>query len=81
MGAVDGKHVKITAPTESGSFYWNYKGFNNLALMSMANANYESFYCDIGMNDRVWDGGVIDNTKFYEKHIARRTSSSLTKET
>jgi hypothetical protein len=43
LGAVDGKHVKITAPRGSGSFYWNYKGFNSLVLMSIANANYE-FY-------------------------------------
>jgi len=35
--------------------------------MSIANANYESLYCDIGMNGRVSDGGVIENTKFYEK--------------
>jgi hypothetical protein len=67
LGAVDGKHVKITAPTGSGSFYWNYKGSSTLVLMSIANANYEFLYCDIGMNSRVSDGGVIENTKFYEK--------------
>ena len=49
LGTVDGKHVKIT-PTGSGSFYWNYKGFNSLVLMSIANANYEFLYCDIGTN-------------------------------
>ena len=48
--SVDGKHVKITPPTGSGSFYWNYKGFNSLVLMSIANANYEFLYCDIGTN-------------------------------
>ena len=35
--------------------------------MSIANANYEFLYCDIGTNGRVSDGGVIGNTKFYEK--------------
>jgi len=25
LGAVDGKHVKITPPTGSGSFYWNWR--------------------------------------------------------
>jgi len=67
LGAGDGKHVKITPPTGSGSFYWNYKGFNSLVLMSVANANYEFLYCDVGTNGRVSDGGVIENTKFYEK--------------
>ena len=67
LGAVEGKHVKITPPTGSGSFYWNYKGFNSLVLISIANANYEFLYCDIGTNGRVSDGGVIESTKFYEK--------------
>ena len=35
--------------------------------MSIANANYEFLYCDIGMNGRVSDGGVNENTNFYEK--------------
>jgi len=64
MGAVDGKHLKITQPTGSGSFCWNYKGFNSLVLMSIANANYEFLYSDIGTNGRVSDGGVIENSKF-----------------
>jgi hypothetical protein len=67
LDAVDGKHVKITQPRGSGSFYWNYKGFTSLVLMSIANANYEFLYFDIGMNGRVSDGGIIENTKFYEK--------------
>jgi hypothetical protein len=34
--------------------------------MSVANANYEFLYCDIGTNGRVSDGGVIENfTKSY----------------
>jgi hypothetical protein len=33
LGAIDGKHVKITPSTGSGSFYWNYEGFNSLVLI------------------------------------------------
>jgi hypothetical protein len=60
---VDEKHVK----RRSGSFYWDYKGFNSLVLMSIVNANYEFLYCDIRTNGRVLDGGVVENTKFYEE--------------
>ena len=67
LGTVDRKHMKITPPTGRGSFYWNYKDFNSLVLMSIANANCEFLYCDIKTNGRVSDGGVIVNTKFYEK--------------
>ena len=67
LGAVDRKHVRITPPTGSGSFYWNCKGFNNLLLMSITNANYEFLYCDIRTNGSVSDGGVTENTKLYKK--------------
>ena len=64
LGGVDGKHVWITPPSESGSYYWNYKGYNSLVLMAVVNANYEFIMADIGTNGRVSDGGVIDNTEF-----------------
>ncbi|KAJ8913393.1 hypothetical protein NQ315_008786 [Exocentrus adspersus] len=38
--------------------------------MAIANANYEFIMCDVGTNGRVSDGGVLRNTKFYEKLVA-----------
>lgn len=35
--------------------------------MTIANANYEFIYYDVGTNGRVSDGGVIANTKFFER--------------
>lgn len=67
MGAVDGKHVRITPPAGSGSYYWNYKGYNSLVLMGIANANYELIMVHFGINGRISDGGVIEYTEFYQK--------------
>lgn len=69
LGAVDGKHIRIVPPRESGSYYFNYKKTHSIVLMAIANANYEFIYCDVGTNGRVSDGGVINNTIFYEKLI------------
>lgn len=69
MGAVDGKHINIVPPSNSGSFYWNYKGRHSIVLMAIANANYEFIMCDCGTNGRVSDGGVIENTRFYDRLI------------
>lgn len=67
LGALDGKHVRITPPANSGSYYYNYKGYHSLVLMAIANANYEFILVDFGTNGRISDGGVLMNTKFYEK--------------
>ena len=64
LGAVDGKHVRITPPPDCGSYFWNYKGYNSLVLLAAVNANYEFTMADIGTNGRVSDGGVIGNTEF-----------------
>lgn len=69
IGAVDGKHIKITPPQGSGSIFWNYKHFHSLVLMACVNANYEFIWCEIGTNGRVSDGGVIKNTQFYNQLI------------
>lgn len=35
--------------------------------MAIVDANYRFILCDIGTNGRVSDGGVIENTQFYQK--------------
>lgn len=69
LGSVDGKHIQIIPPANSGSYYYNYKGAHSLVLMAIANANYEFIVVDFGTNGRLSDGGVIEFTPFYRKLI------------
>ncbi|XP_026476143.1 protein ANTAGONIST OF LIKE HETEROCHROMATIN PROTEIN 1-like [Ctenocephalides felis] len=61
IGAIDGKHVVMKAPEDSGSLYYNYKGTLSIVLMALVNADYKFLYIEVGCNGRVSDGGVYAN--------------------
>lgn len=62
LGAMDGKHIHIQAPKNSGSYYYNYKKSFSIVFLALVNANYEFLYVDIGCNGRISDGGVFRNS-------------------
>ncbi|XP_074026329.1 uncharacterized protein [Leptinotarsa decemlineata] len=66
-GSIDGKHIRIVQPAKSGSYFYNYKGYNSIVLMAIVNADYEFIYVSVGCNGRVSDGGVLETTTFYDK--------------
>nr|XP_034174772.1 putative nuclease HARBI1 [Osmia lignaria] len=64
-GAIDGKHITIQAPPNSGTQFYNYRGTNSLVLLAVADHESRFLYIDIGRNGVMSDGGVFGSSALH----------------
>ncbi|PIK56885.1 putative nuclease HARBI1 [Apostichopus japonicus] len=71
IGAIDGKHVVIQAPPNSGSVFFNYKHTFSVVLMAIVDHMYCFTVIDVGAFGSCSDGGI-----FARSQIGRQMDSN-----
>ncbi|CAI6357997.1 unnamed protein product [Macrosiphum euphorbiae] len=67
LGAVDGKHIRITKPPGSASLYFNYKHFYSIVLLAVVDSNYRFTYIHVGSFGKDSDSSIFKNSSLWNK--------------
>lgn len=66
LGAVDGKHIRLTSPFNSGSMYFNYKGYFSIVLMAVVDSKYKFVYVDVGSYGKECDSSIFKKSNLWK---------------
>lgn len=64
VGCIDGKHIRIQCPPNSGSQFFNFKNYFSIVLLGIADAKYFFTAIDVGGYGREGDSSIFKNSNF-----------------
>ncbi|GFR22368.1 uncharacterized protein TNCT_159521 [Trichonephila clavata] len=71
IGAIDGKLVRIKAPKNSGSLFYNYKDYHAMVMLAVVDADCKFTAVDVGSYSKEGDAGI-----FLKSEIERRIKNN-----
>lgn len=66
LGALDGKHIRIKAPANTGSQFFNFKGFFSVVLFASVDAHSRFSYINVGCNGKSSDNTIYSECFLYQ---------------
>lgn len=67
ISSIDGKHVRIRAPPNSGSLYFNYKDYFSVVMLALVDANYKFVAVDVGSYGKEGDSNIFRKSAIGKK--------------
>ena len=62
LGALDGKHVALKKPKNSGALYHNYKGFFSIVMLALVDGQYKFRWVDVGTAGSCSDAQILPHS-------------------
>lgn len=66
LGAVDGKHIRVKKPANSGSMFFNYKDYFSVVLLAVVDAEYRFNYVSVGSCGKDCDSSIFKTSTFWK---------------